>query len=444
MLAWKPIRSVLTILGLALGSLVLVFPEPLFETARSWVIAMALVALLLSMVLSRRLTLNWIIGWFGVTSYYGWMRASDSPEAFSHFTGVALGLFIMSVLGSWCRTEARLRLATALSLLAGVGVLTVGALGVGAYQEKGIDLDIMATLPQVTLPLPGLVLRSGVNRNALGATVLLLAPLGLALAYRPRQSNTWGQGLRLLGGLLAVYGGLILMMTQSRSALIAAFSMSALLFFRARRRLRMRLILPAVLVTLSALLVTSLYRLDGSGRVLALAQSSVERRLEVWHQGVEHLKDSPWLGIGLNRFREVYRPAGPMSQALDIAHAHNIFLQTALDVGLIGLAAYVGLLTIVLIRADRAARGTSRLAAHVAAGAGLSVAGVHLFGLGDAVSLGAKVGLFQWVAAGLVLGAWEIQRRSGAVPAAAKAAVSVKTARDGLGGPRPTREPSPP
>ena len=95
----------------------------------------------------------------------------------------------------------------------------------------------------------------------------------------------------------------------------------------------------------------------------------------------------------------------------DIAHAHNILLQTALDIGLVGLAAYVGLLALLLVRADQAARGDNRFAARVAAGAGLSLIGVHLFGLGDAVSLGAKVGLFQWIAAGLVLGAAAVQAR---------------------------------
>jgi hypothetical protein len=34
---------------------------------------------------------------------------------------------------------------------------------------------------------------------------------------------------------------------------------------------------------------------------------------------------------------------------------------------------------------------------------------VSLFGLGDAVSLGAKIGLFQWMASGLILTAWRLQ-----------------------------------
>ena len=91
----------------------------------------------------------------------------------------------------------------------------------------------------------------------------------------------------------------------------------------------------------------------------------------------------------------------------DVAHVHNIFLQTALDLGLFGLMAYVGLLVMLLVRADQASRGPSAFAGRTAAGAGLSLVVVHVFGLGDAISLGAKVGVFQWLAAGLVLAAWQ-------------------------------------
>ena len=85
-------------------------------------------------------------------------------------------------------------------------------------------------------------------------------------------------------------------------------------------------------------------------------------------------------------------------------------LATALDLGLIGLFAYLSLMGYLLLRADEAARGPNALASRVAAGAGLALIGIHFFGVGDAVSLGAKVGLFQWLASGLILAAWQLQQ----------------------------------
>ena len=136
------------------------------------------------------------------------------------------------------------------------------------------------------------------------------------------------------------------------------------------------------------------------------ASSSALQRISIWRQGVDHLRESPWRGIGLNEFRYVYKSAG---SAADIAHAHNIFLQIALDLGLVGLSFYVALIGTLLYRAERAARGPDLLARRIACGAGLALTAVHVFGLGDAISLGAKVGLFQWLGAGLVLAASRIQ-----------------------------------
>ena len=93
----------------------------------------------------------------------------------------------------------------------------------------------------------------------------------------------------------------------------------------------------------------------------------------------------------------------------DVSHAHNVFLQTGLDVGLIGLCAYVWILAFLFVRADQASRGPSGLARGAAVGSALSLAAVHLFGLADAVPLGAKIGTFQWLAAGLALSSWRLQ-----------------------------------
>jgi O-antigen ligase len=117
--------------------------------------------------------------------------------------------------------------------------------------------------------------------------------------------------------------------------------------------------------------------------------------------------DDLWLGIGLNDFRHVYASAQGLGNTA--AHAHNVFLQTGLDVGLIGLLAYCFVFGFLLVRADQAFRGPVAIARPIAIGAACSLIAVHLFGLADAVPLGAKIGVLQWMAGGLVLGAWRLQ-----------------------------------
>jgi putative inorganic carbon (HCO3(-)) transporter len=91
-----------------------------------------------------------------------------------------------------------------------------------------------------------------------------------------------------------------------------------------------------------------------------------------------------------------------LSPAVDIAHAHNIFLQTALDLGLPGLCAYLALLGVALANCVHIAGGTSPVRRDVALALAANIAAVHLFGLTDAVPLGAKVGLLFWFTLGLL------------------------------------------
>ena len=113
----------------------------------------------------------------------------------------------------------------------------------------------------------------------------------------------------------------------------------------------------------------------------------------------------PLTGVGLNAFRSLMpllAPSSHVSPAIDVAHAHNIFLQTALDLGLPGLCAYLALLGVALANCVRIANGASPVRRDVALALAANIAAVHLFGLTDAVPLGAKVGLLFWISLGLV------------------------------------------
>jgi O-antigen ligase len=143
---------------------------------------------------------------------------------------------------------------------------------------------------------------------------------------------------------------------------------------------------------------------------------SARGRTQIMGQAVDRWRQSPWIGIGLNEFRHVYTPrAGDLPQGADVAHAHNFFLQTALDIGLVGSAAYWSILALLWVRASQAAKGTSRMAWAAATGGAFSLIGVTLFGLTDAVTLGAKVGTLQWIAGGLILAAWHLRNDAGSI-----------------------------
>lgn len=101
----------------------------------------------------------------------------------------------------------------------------------------------------------------------------------------------------------------------------------------------------------------------------------------------------------------------------DIAHAHNIFLQVALDVGLPGLIAYLAILLLAFWEGWQSARLDKALRPYALGLLGGLVA-LHIFGLTDALALGAKPGLLFWINIGLLTAMRQVRQADRAGPSA--------------------------
>ena len=95
-------------------------------------------------------------------------------------------------------------------------------------------------------------------------------------------------------------------------------------------------------------------------------------------------------------------PLFTISPDTDIAHAHNMLLQVAVDVGLPGLIAYLALLELAAAVAWSAARRSSGAACSLSLGLFAGLIALHIYGLTDALALGSKPGLVFWMALGLI------------------------------------------
>ena len=116
------------------------------------------------------------------------------------------------------------------------------------------------------------------------------------------------------------------------------------------------------------------------------------------------LQDMPFSGIGLNNL-PVVQPLYDFSLAIQ-PHAHNIFLQTVLDQGVIGLAAFLALFTVAFLAAWHAYRrlGDPDQRATVLGCAGGCTAFLG-FGLWDCMTLGHKPAVAVWAMLGLMIAA---------------------------------------
>jgi len=137
---------------------------------------------------------------------------------------------------------------------------------------------------------------------------------------------------------------------------------------------------------------------------------SVDGRLEVWQRAVYMLQDFPFTGIGLGMFSKVAPILYPfflVGPDASIPHAHNIYLEAGVDLGLPGLVAFIAFLTgmfAVAIQSVRSARGSELEPIAVGLFGGQIVYVVH--GLFDAITFSSRPATVIWLVFGLTVAIW--------------------------------------
>ena len=99
--------------------------------------------------------------------------------------------------------------------------------------------------------------------------------------------------------------------------------------------------------------------------------------------------------------------------AYEKSHAHNQLLHTSAELGIPGLVAYLAILAGAMFACRRvwriAEEGWLRSAAR---GLGAGQAAFFFFGMGDAIPLGAKPGIFFWVSLALIMSLHNLMMKS--------------------------------
>jgi putative inorganic carbon (HCO3(-)) transporter len=301
------------------------------------------------------------------------------------------GMALYSTLAAWAGVRSRLRWAAA-------GLAAVSA-ALACYALIGVtwtDAGVPAAVRRLYGLLPVLVSDTA-NPNVMAGALAYLLPAPLALALFIQGRGRQEPGTRVswqaaLFGLAGLWSAVVLALTLSRGAILAI--VAAILALVALRWRRGWLLLPAIFVVG---LAVSLWL--GPDRVLGEVIASAtlggsEGRGEVWTRALYILEDFPLTGAGLGSFTRVTDLLYPLFRYPPgtIGHAHNLFLQVGVDLGLPGLAAWLGLYLLALVLSWRVYRvgnlNGDSWAAGLGAGlfAGQIALGVH--GLVDAVTWG--------------------------------------------------------
>jgi O-antigen ligase len=261
--------------------------------------------------------------------------------------------------------------------------------------------------------IPHPTLQVGLHPNTLALYLDLVVPLAVALLIWPppqgpqRAALAAPRWIRPLAIVLVVVAVPLLLLAQSRGAWLALAGTMALLGL-GRRRMALVPFGAALLAAGMMVLAAGPTALAAALRAVA-GGGQVSWRGRLWADAVELVGQQPLTGVGLNNFPFVYsrRPeyeGGFVFQG--ISQAHNTLLQAALDYGLPGFVAVVGIygaLGWTAWRVRRRLAGTPLEAAVVGLTFGLLAHALH--GSVDAASIGAKPGFLAWAVAGALVGA---------------------------------------
>lgn len=398
-------------------------------------------------------------------------------QSLEKISGVVLGLGVFFVVVRIGKNFIRWIISLAGFLAGGLAWAGLGFFALNYQVRFGFLAPIISQIPAVMSSLPGA--EAGLQHNAVGGTILWYLPSFIVLSIYFLFSNgdrfqqDVVEGLRLkveslheeiveknfIKRLLGIIGKNIviwilkvvfwlvtlfivgvLVLTQSRGSYLALLVTIITILFLVLRK-KGRWILSGLGIFGLGGIAAWVYQSGGWNSGIArlglsgqggYSIDSLGTRFEIWSRAIYGIQDFPITGMGMNTFREVVHvlyPLFTLAPDLDIAHAHNEFLQVALDLGILGLIAFLSIYFLcfwILLKIWNNSVNSKSVEQHgrsgwfrrlnlqqtLVLGLGGGLFGHMVFGLADAITLGAKPGVFYWYLLGLITSLYKIMVES--------------------------------
>ena len=314
--------------------------------------------------------------------------------------GLVLGLAAFFAIVRRVDDERALFAAADSFAVAGAALALVGLLGTSWIGKIPLLATITSRLPAVIRGVPGA--SEGFQPNAVAGALIMFIPLQLALVI------AGGPRFRALRVAATLFSLAVLVLTQSRNGWMSLFvALAAWSIWQPRGRRRWRVAATVGVIVIVAAAVVINVREIAEQQLGQGIRGDVISRTELWSRAIMAIHDFPFTGVGMNNFRRVMPvlyPVASMAPDVDIAHAHNHLLHAGAELGLVGLVGYLALWLGIAALLFTTIRSSLRWQTRWLAG-GLAAAFVasFMFGMADTIALGAKIGLFFWVALALAV-----------------------------------------
>ena len=357
--------------------------------------------------------LDWAIAILLVEILISGIGSPDINFSLPKIAGALFGIYVFYILAGALGTDKILRWGIRTYLFGGFLLASIGLLGTAWRVSEVYIADVISMIirhiPILNLRLPGA--EEGFNPNALGGTLLLvvfsvfafwLSFLKIGSVKPPLFKKK--VILIIIYSFLLLYFLFVLFLTQSVICWLA-FGMTVWLFFLNGRWKKWSVCFVILFIGIIALGEYLGKPLIEPRKITAVFQAKAEGRSHLWKAGIDAIETHPLFGVGMNRLR---LKAGVGFES----HAHNQFIHTAAELGIPGLIAYLA----ILIGAGwmsfevwrKAVSDWMRIAIQ---GLAAGQFAFLLFGMGDAIPIGAKAGLFFWISIALITSLHQVMVR---------------------------------
>ena len=318
---------------------------------------------------------------------------SLTAEALSYLLA---GLVLFLAVIRWATTRRRM-----IGVWGGLVAVGLVLVVLAPFGMELVSSNKLIPLPDVYTSLSGRM-PAFINTNVLAGALVMLWPIALS-APRLGGHRVGDWLLRILAWSSAALMVATIVITQSRGAYLSIV-VEAVLLLGLRWPKSVLIILPLILILAVVVVNTIGWETILDELTTGSATSGLDQRIEIWSRALYAVQDFPFTGVGLGTFEQVMAVLYPLflNPAGTVPHAHNLFLQVAVDLGLPGLVAYLSILGLVFSMAFssyRTLRSRRDFAlSGLCAGGIVALVGMCAHGLVDATSWGRiKLAFIPWV-----------------------------------------------
>lgn len=339
---------------------------------------------------------------------YATSPVTECAQAFALYLCIGLLFYLLASKGIVVLGHAH-RFVWAVEMF-GVGLCVFAPLGV--FEPDHALLRQFPTYASLRPFLPDTF-----NRNVVSGATVMVIPFALAEALTPVRPYKWVR--RAAAMALALSLIILLIGMESRAGYIATIAglvvFTLLVVPRWATWLVPTVPLAAVALGAATRWTRAVEALVTDGAV----QKALGLRIDIWSRATYIIQDLT-LVVGLGCFQPVMALLYPhVSEPRGSEpHAHNLYLQVAVELGLVGLASYLVILGLAFVIAAKARRIWQGLGVRdgslIAAACLSSLSGMCVHGLMDAALWANKGAVLPWAVIGLANALYQVGQRAAA------------------------------